>query len=327
LIGVGVAVAVLAVLAVVIRVAVKRLATEDDGPAGGRVVRKAEFLRRPKMDVIEAGVRFCEVRLDGEGPGQRMKLWLYLPPPPDADRPASGAPASSGHAARSLPCVLVAPAGTPLIWGIGLGSGDRAEHLPYIRAGFAVLAYELDGAPDDPDSADDREVAAAVKAFVAAEGGLANARTAMEYLIARVPEVNPRRVYCAGHSSAGTVALQLAATDPRLKGCAAYAPAVDIAAHQGAALAQVERIAPGVTAYARQYSPVNLPRPKCPVLLFHAADDQTVRVADSRRFAAARGPAVRLMTVPTGGHFDAMIEEGIPAGIRFLSQIDEELRN
>jgi hypothetical protein len=84
---------------------------------------------------IEPGVLFSEVSIQpgsaaGQSqPGHRGKFWLYLP--------------KGQHPAGSLPCILIAGAGSNLITGMDLGDGDRREHLPYARAGFAVLAYEL----------------------------------------------------------------------------------------------------------------------------------------------------------------------------------------
>ena len=43
-----------------------------------------------------------------------------------------------------------------------------------------------------------------------AQAGLVNARNALEFVLARVPEVDPKRIYAAGHSSAGTLALLFA---------------------------------------------------------------------------------------------------------------------
>ena len=91
---------------------------------------------------IEPGVMFSEITLTrgqaagSDLPGHTGKLWLYLP--------------GGQHGPKSLPCILIAGAGSNLITGMDLGDGDRPEHLPYVRSGFAVLAYELDGMlPED----------------------------------------------------------------------------------------------------------------------------------------------------------------------------------
>ena len=90
---------------------------------------------------IEPGIMLYEIRLRPDAnrqpppPGQSGRLWLYLPKPPHGE-----------IAPKSLPCVLLAPAGSNLLTGMKLAADDRPEHLPYLKAGFAVLAFDLDGA-------------------------------------------------------------------------------------------------------------------------------------------------------------------------------------
>ena len=146
-----------------------------------------------------------------------MTLYFYLPP--------------GDHPPGSLPCVLIAPAGSILITGMDLGEGDRKEHLPYVRAGFAVLSYSLDGHVPDRKAASDAQIRQASQEFLAAKAGLTNAKVALEWLTARVPEVDADRIYAAGHSSAGTLALLLAENEPRIKKCAAFAPRSDVEAN------------------------------------------------------------------------------------------------
>ena len=55
--------------------------------------------------------------------------------------------------------------------------------------------------------------------------GVSDGLTALDAALAKYPQIDPKRVYVAGHSSAGTLALQLAAAAPdRLKACVAFAP-------------------------------------------------------------------------------------------------------
>ena len=220
-----------------------------------------------------------------------------------------------------LPCVLIAPAGTPLIHGMNLGPGDQAEHIPYVRAGFAVVAYSLSGPV--PKGAHDAQMAEGIRAFMQADGGLVNARTALDYALARVGKIDPERVYAAGHSSAATLALLVAEHDPRVKACVAYAPATDVPARLGPqAVSQVSRQVPGFKEFVERCSPrTHLAKLQCPVFLFHATNDRNVPVAESVTFAndlKKTNPKVKLVTPPTGGHYNAMIQQGIPQAIAWL---------
>src|SRR5437879_1747750 len=87
-------------------------------PAAPLAPPKFDAAKFPPLDhpvQLEAGVFCHQVAVEGN------QVWIYLPT-------ANPAPAS-------LPCVLIAPAGTDLTTGIRLEDGDRVEHLPYVRAG------------------------------------------------------------------------------------------------------------------------------------------------------------------------------------------------
>jgi dienelactone hydrolase len=247
-------------------------------------------------------------------PGHGGTMYLYLPP--------------GQHPVGSLPCVLITGAGTTLLHGYEFGggpeeSGDSPEFLPYAQAGMAVLAYELDGQINDFDKSD----ADGYLAFKAACAGLVNARNAFEYVLARVPEVNPRQIYAAGHSSAGTAALLFAEHEPRLAGCVAYAPCSDVQKRIGRdAPGFVLRLEamdmPGLVDFIVQSSPrTHESRLNCPLFLFHAEGDENVPVSESKNFAARlQGPGrdVTLKTVPGGDHHESMLQDGIPAGIEWI---------
>ena len=270
------------------------------------------FPPRPVATLIGNGIHLFDVSLTGPGPGQTMRMWVYLPP--------------GAHREKSLPCVLIAPAGSNLITGMKLGNGDAPEHLPYASAGFAVVAYELDGAL--PEMAKPDQEAAAVRAYVASKGGVFNAQTALDYVAERVPEVDPNRVYTAGHSSAATVALVVAASDARVKGTVAYAPAVNLRSFLGIDMTRiVTKAVPKAEPFLDYGSPDRrVADYTSPVMLFAARDDNTIspqRVTDFANALKGAGKSAELVMVDAGGHYDAMIRDGIPAGIAWLTKIDK----
>ena len=265
----------------------------------------------------QRGVKVGQLRLqDGAGPGEAMELRIYLP--------------AGIHAAGSLRCVLVAPAGTTLLSGSDIGPLDENayhdECLPYAAAGMAVVMYSLDGNLDEEDSEDRERTKRAYERFRTAQAGLANARNALEFTLARMPEVDRGKIFAAGHSSAATLALLFGEHEPRLAGCVAYAPATDVENR----LKEVtdnpfsNLTFPECKAFLKRSSPkTHADQLKIPAFVFHAADDQNVPAADSRDFAASlkeSGADVTFREVPEGGHYDAMIEEGIPAGIEWMKR-------
>ncbi|MCE9527359.1 MAG: prolyl oligopeptidase family serine peptidase [Planctomycetales bacterium] len=225
--------------------------------------------RGQSRQTLEPGVTREEVSFGARGgyyatPGHGGILWIYLP--------------EGQHAPGSLPCILICGAGSTMLEGMSLtdrdadSEGDVPEHIPYAKAGFAVVAYELDG-PGDNDMSP-----RAYDAFRKSRAGLVNARNALEYVLAKVPEVNSKQIYSAGHSSAGTMSLLFAEHEPRLAGCIAYAPCTDVPAFITAARA-LSFSHQGIADFVVQSSPnTHESRLNCPVFLFHAEDDGTVDV-------------------------------------------------
>ncbi|MHC4877730.1 MAG: alpha/beta hydrolase family protein [Planctomycetota bacterium] len=294
-----------------------------DGKPGSRATTQVAVNALPEFPELPeprpssvSGVSYFEIDLgavDGNsGPGSQMQLILYLP--------------AGEHAPGSLSCVLIAPAGTSLLEGAEcFDESYQAETLPYVEAGFAVVGYSLDGALEEQPT--DGEMNAAYRRFRAAQAGLFNARNALEFVLARVPQVSPDRIFSAGHSSAGTLSLLFAAHEPRLAGCIAFAPLSDPERRLKEYISSpaVKRVLPGVEEFVAFQSPLRTAdRIACPIFLFHAADDSNVSVDDSQALvevltAADRKPEFRL--VETGGHYDAMIQHGIPAAIEWMQNM------
>ena len=160
--------------------------------------------------------------------------------------------------------------------------------------------------------------------FLAARAGLVNAHVALQFVRERVPQVDPRRVYSAGHSSAATTAMLFAEHEPARRGCVAYAPAINLAKQFGAEVVPMLHDA-GFDDLVVRHAPMNHEsKLSCPIMLFHARDDGTLPVAETEASAErlkALGKSVTLVIVPSGGHYDSMIREGIPRGIAWLQEL------
>ena len=245
----------------------------------------------------------------GAAPGHGMNFRVYIPP--------------GDHAPQSIPCVLVAPAGTNLLIGNDMDNDDyHKETLPYAEAGMAVVFYSLDG-PYDMQNGKDAELGVAYLKFRAAMAGVVNGRNALEFASSKLPQVDPKRIYAAGHSSAGNVSLLLAAHEPRLAATIGFAACSDVEARLGAMNNAATRILlPDLTNFLKQSSPKTHPaKINCPVFLFHAQDDSNVPVGDSQSFSQqlqAAGKKVELKLVPTGDHYQPMIDEGVPSAVAWL---------
>ena len=131
---------------------------------------------------IAAGVLFREIRLESPS-DERIgthKLYVYTP--------------RGEHRENSLPCIFIAGGSSIPLTGTGLGPADEPEHIPYVSAGFVVIGYEVDGYLPDPDRATKQMILDAIKEYRAAEAGLVNAEQAIEFALAKLPEVDANRL-------------------------------------------------------------------------------------------------------------------------------------
>ena len=141
----------------------------------------------------------------------------------------------------------------------------------------------------------------------------------------KVPEVNPNQLFACGHSSAAIQALDLAANDRRIRACCAYAPCTSCA--QAWHESKLNQLLPGFSEFAEQFSPLShVDDFTCPVFLFHAEDDSNVPFTEGKagfELMQKSGVNATFSKVPTGDHYDSMIEQGIPAAIGWLKTIDK----
>lgn len=277
----------------------------SEGDGAGQSTGGGTTTRR----VLEPGVVVYEST--AERAGATVQVWLYVPE----------------GATGGLPAVLIGPAGSPQIHGMALAEGDRAEHLPWVEAGYVVIAYDIEGSVGD--GASDEELVSAVERFRDADYGVADASLALDVALARPGLVDPTRVVTVGHSSAAGLAILVAARDERVAACVAFAPAADISERLGAEwMAYLSDAVPDFDTFVRDASARSVVDTITrPVFLFHADDDQNVP-ADSfdsfDSFAGALSSAngqVSVHTVSTGGHYDSMVEQGIPLAIAWTDEL------
>ncbi len=243
--------------------------------------------------IVQTGIMFHEVVVPSVT--GTMKVWVYLPI----------------QARAPLPCVLIAPAGTPLVHGMKLGADDVSAFVPWAEGGFAVVAYELDGPVKNKKN--DAEVTKAMREFKKAEAGVGNAHKAMNLCLQKLPDIiDANRFYTAGHSSAGTLALLLASKDPRIKGCVAFAPCTDVVKAYSSAFKLFDSVIPGESAFLRDSSPlVHTAQLKCPTLVYHAQDDSNVPITESVAYVTKlkkTNPRVGFYRARSGDHSLSMGE-------------------
>lgn len=249
----------------------------------------------PSLSPSDDGVNVVEIAFKGGTRG-----WLYVPPGLQKRK-------------TKVPAVVIAPAGSDLLHGMALREGDAPEHLPYLKAGFVVLAYELAGEKD-------------AKAFQAAHGGLQNAMNAVAFLRERVPVVDPSAIFAAGHSSAANVALLLAAHDDKLRGAVAYnSSGQGCWVQNNGYLETLASTDPNLESFCqRTRAASHFGHFAVPAFFFGSKED-TSPTAESVHSAAkllndTSGVPVTLKIVEEGDHYHSMIDEGIPAAIAWMNE-------
>jgi dipeptidyl aminopeptidase/acylaminoacyl peptidase len=157
------------------------------------------------------------------------------------------------------------------------------------EAGLVLMMPALRGGNDNPG---DREY------FL---GEVDDVLAALAFLAAR-PDVDPERVYLGGHSTGATLALLVAASEPRVRGVLAFGP-IDALEHYGETGTALDAASP---AELRVRSPVHfMDRIRVPTLVVEGEERGNV-FAFGALGRAAKGAPVSFVAVPGANHFDVL---------------------
>lgn len=257
----------------------------------------------------------------GDNPaGSSMNFRVYLPPNADPESP--------------VPCILVPPAGSNLLSGMPIDSSDlipNPEHEPYLKAGFAVVTFSLDGLLPNRENSNILELRSAYDDFQKSKAGLVNCLRALMETQAVIPGIDKNNIFIAGHSSAGTLSLLFAEHVPQIKGCLAYAASVDLEKNFKPHIGEIKQMIPGIEDFIKKSSPkTHVTSLKCPVFLFHSQQDPVTSFADTQRFVGQlkqQGTEVEFVVGNGADHYQPMIDEGIPKGIEWIKKIVQSNRS
>lgn len=208
----------------------------------------------PELGDVQSGPmdRYAWTLNDGNL-GEPMGITLYLP--------------TGAHAPHSLPCIMLSAAMFDPLEGRTSTENDVIEAAGFVENGFAVMVYDASrfsfgNRPQDAWSC--------VMEFMQSEGGMHFARNAMNLLEARAVMVDMNRLYAVGEGGSGTMALNLAANDKRIRAVATLSPMCDLVKHVPLKMADLEGQLKlkGVGDFAVRNSPINRVKDlKCPVLV------------------------------------------------------------
>lgn len=184
--------------------------------------------------------------------------------------------------------------------GFALGESDFADAQPFLQAGYAVLLPAWRGENGNPGS------------FEMCYGEVTDAAAALDYLSAQ-SDIDPARLFAAGHSVGGTIVMLLAEISPRLRGAMACGGCPDmqkiVELQQGPVLEVPsfnwhDPVEGDLRSPARHVRDLG-----CPLSLFYGAsgDEFYLSQAQAMQLRAAQlGKTVHVQTVLGADHFGAL---------------------
>jgi dipeptidyl aminopeptidase/acylaminoacyl peptidase len=284
--------AVSAILIVILLATLFAQEKKEDGAAGsGQGDKKEAFTEKDRVII---GRRWLRVEIPcGE---LKLKAWLLVPP---------------GSDTQKTPAVLRIPAGGSLFTPAILGLGTVPEIEPYFTAGYVTLVMSF------------RDTLANGGKFSESKGGLEDVLAALEYL-RKLPEVDPKNIYVAGHSSAASLALRVAQVSDVPRAVAAFSPVTDWTEFFKE---RMENLSEESRKYLEDASAVNhVGQTKCPVLLTHGTKDTIAPISHSEVMAGKLKELEKpceFVRIPEGDHYFSMLKVGIPLSLAFFSEMRE----
>jgi dienelactone hydrolase len=219
------------------------------------------------------------------------------------------------HPAKpKLPCIFVAPSATAPLYGQTIDEETMVygNYINYAKAGYAVVAHDVDGYIDEVDRISDPPSAMVIdslKAYKASDAGVLNAKLAIDYAVARIPQIDPNAMYVAGSGSGGTIALMVAATDPRIKAAIAYSPITNLPGKHAALVETISKSVPGYKEFIDRSSPHHqIDKMKKPLFIFHNDRSTETSLADTTSFVESVQKNNPLVSFTHGQN------EGLPSG-------------
>jgi dienelactone hydrolase len=211
-----------------------------------------------------------------------------------------------------LPCIFVAASGTepfaPFSGRILDETMNISSSINYAKAGYAVIVYDVDGDVDGVNIIDriqsfgerrKRFSIDAIKAYKASDAGVLNAKLAIDYAVARIPQIDPNAMYTAGIGASGTISLMVAATDKRIKAAIAYSPYTNLPGKHSDLVENVSKLVPGYKEFIDRSSPHNnIDKMTKPIFIFHDDRLNDISLEDTTNFVELvkkKNPSISLI--------------------------------
>ena len=271
------------------------VAIQHEGYAETRRHFRTKLLREgpsPQHDVVVLRVPEYVDQVEFPSGGLRLKAWL----------------SGQRQARQKLPAVLF------LHGGFEFGAADWDMALPYWEAGFVVMVPMLRGENGQPGT------------FSFLYNEVDDVLAAAEYLANR-PEVDPTRIYVAGHSAGGTLTLLAALASDRFRAAASFDGSPDQQLlYNGSASKPGNHAEVVFDSHDARELQVRSPLAyvfslQSPVRLYYSQEASVIAQRPSQRFAAlARERGVDAAAVRVWGSHMSHVARAMPQSIEFFKQ-------
>jgi dienelactone hydrolase len=273
--------------------------------------KRATLLPETTLRETELGPAITLDIIEYPTPFGKQVVWAYLP--------------NVGRQAK-LPAVFIPASGSSMLSGAPLSLTSRTEHLPFVQAGYVVIAYSLSGWVDPKGKTESPATIQAYTQFVSSKAGIENLKTVKELALNLFPFITRHQLFLAGYDSGASHVLVAGAHVKGFKAIAALSPYTDLTAYfkQGATVPDTS-LYPNFDQFLSDYDPLQY----CdvlitPTLLFQAEDDASWPWRTTELYAKRLRKSnahMKWIHVPSGGHYDAVLEHGIPATISWFDRL------
>ena len=192
--------------------------------------------------------------------------------------------------------------------GFAFGTEDWDQCKPFRDAGFVTMTPWLRGENGQPGS------------YTMFYDEVDDVVAAAEHL-AKMPGVDANRVFVAGHSAGGTLAMLGAMTSKRFKGCASFSGSPD----QVAFIRGQEELAPfdiNNQTELRMRSPLAFPKSfKCPARLYWGDDEFDFSLATNRLAEKARAAGLDVQAIEVPGDHMTSVAPAMRQAVTFFQQV------
>jgi hypothetical protein len=236
------------------------------------VPQRKEFPELTDKDTSDAEVDQFNVTLSGQFQGEPISMEIYVP--------------VGQHAPKSMACILGTPLEAGVLQGYARGKQDWQYKQLAHEIGQVVVSFDLSkwGMLNRPENLEEGPLE-----LMQTDCAYHCARDVIELCLARLPMIDPGRLYVMAPNAGGRMALYWATLDPRIRAVATWDPVCDVMAG-GGEWGKGLHIR-GIEEFMKKTSPVKFAdKIKCPVLIMMTPRPKpATKVAATPKSAADNG--------------------------------------